>query len=255
MVGPTHIHSVLIEWNNLAREGLRLVLAQTAFSPRASVPTLSDPSVVDDAALVIFGVRDRESSADLIRIVLERCPAAKIVAIANESQRGCLASAFEFGAHAALFTTITPEGLVNALHAVVSSEVLVIDASTRHDIPSSLGAHRELPPPPGKLDALAGRETRSLDLVRLSEREVAILIWIVRGESNKHIARRFDISEATVKAHMKAILRKIGAQNRTQAAIWALSHGIVEPNVGIVEPDGFDRVAVPFDLGEHAGRQ
>jgi two-component system nitrate/nitrite response regulator NarL len=44
------------------------------------------------------------------------------------------------------------------------------------------------------------------------------------GDSNKIIARKFDITEATVKVHVKAILRKIQAKNRTQAAIWASSH-------------------------------
>jgi two-component system nitrate/nitrite response regulator NarL len=44
------------------------------------------------------------------------------------------------------------------------------------------------------------------------------------GDSNKIIARKFDITEATVKVHVKAILRKIQAKNRTQAAIWAASH-------------------------------
>jgi len=57
----------------------------------------------------------------------------------------------------------------------------------------------------------------------LSNREGDILQCIVRGDTNKHIARRYDLAEATVKVHVKAILRKIGVQNRTQAAIWALS--------------------------------
>ena len=46
----------------------------------------------------------------------------------------------------------------------------------------------------------------------------------MEGDSNKLIARKFDITEATVKVHVKAILRKIRAKNRTQAAIWAASH-------------------------------
>jgi two-component system, NarL family, nitrate/nitrite response regulator NarL len=59
----------------------------------------------------------------------------------------------------------------------------------------------------------------------LSERETQILTSLVKGHANKLIARACDISEAKVKAHMKSILRKIGAGNRTQAAIWATAHG------------------------------
>lgn len=60
---------------------------------------------------------------------------------------------------------------------------------------------------------------------RLSGREAQILDGLVRGQTNKVIARACDITEATVKVHMKSILRKIQVANRTQAAIWALEHG------------------------------
>jgi two-component system nitrate/nitrite response regulator NarL len=46
------------------------------------------------------------------------------------------------------------------------------------------------------------------------------------GNSNKLIARNFDIAEATVKIHVKNILRKLKTQNRTQAALWARENGI-----------------------------
>lgn len=60
---------------------------------------------------------------------------------------------------------------------------------------------------------------------RLSEREAQILDGLVKGHANKVIARSCDITEATVKVHMKSILRKIQVANRTQAAVWALEHG------------------------------
>jgi two-component system nitrate/nitrite response regulator NarL len=60
---------------------------------------------------------------------------------------------------------------------------------------------------------------------RLSDREAQILDGLVRGHANKVIARSCEITEATVKVHMKSILRKIQVANRTQAAVWALEHG------------------------------
>jgi two-component system, NarL family, nitrate/nitrite response regulator NarL len=60
-------------------------------------------------------------------------------------------------------------------------------------------------------------ETRSNP--QLSAREAAILKALVQGASNKVIAYRLCITEATVKVHVKAVLRKIRVQNRTQAAI------------------------------------
>ena len=59
----------------------------------------------------------------------------------------------------------------------------------------------------------------------LSQREEQVLQGLVKGHSNKIIARTCTITEATVKAHMKSILRKIRVANRTQAAIWAMGNG------------------------------
>jgi two-component system nitrate/nitrite response regulator NarL len=58
----------------------------------------------------------------------------------------------------------------------------------------------------------------------LSPREKEILSDVVAGHSNKVIARHLEITEATVKVHLKSVLRKIRMENRTQAAIWALAN-------------------------------
>ena len=61
----------------------------------------------------------------------------------------------------------------------------------------------------------------------LSDREQQVLLCVARGETNKTIARSCSITEATVKAHVKAILRKIALRNRTQAALWAVEKGLL----------------------------
>jgi two-component system, NarL family, nitrate/nitrite response regulator NarL len=71
--------------------------------------------------------------------------------------------------------------------------------------------------------APTGAEPRP-DGDRLSPRERQILSHVVDGRSNKVIARHLGITEATVKVHLKSVLRKIRVENRTQAAIWALAN-------------------------------
>jgi len=68
----------------------------------------------------------------------------------------------------------------------------------------------------------------------LSRCEMLILRMLMEGASNKVIARRLVITESTVKVHMKAILRKLRLQNRTQAAIWARNH-VSEKDVHMVD--------------------
>jgi two-component system nitrate/nitrite response regulator NarL len=60
----------------------------------------------------------------------------------------------------------------------------------------------------------------------LSEREMEIVARLAGGMPNKVIANDLEITEATVKVHLKNILKKLGVSNRTQAAIWAINHGI-----------------------------
>lgn len=62
----------------------------------------------------------------------------------------------------------------------------------------------------------------------LSPREHQILVSVAEGRSNKAIARLYNLAPATVKVHLKAILRKTKTHNRTQAAIWAIQRGFVD---------------------------
>lgn len=71
-------------------------------------------------------------------------------------------------------------------------------------------------------DAEIGGSEIILPYGRLSARERSILIGLTEGVSNKVIAQRLLITEATVKVHVKAIFRKIRVKNRTQAAVWAV---------------------------------
>lgn len=71
-----------------------------------------------------------------------------------------------------------------------------------------------------------GDSTHIISLApNLSSREIEVLMSLSRGNSNKEIARKLEISDATVKVHVKAILRKLRIKNRTEAALWATSAG------------------------------
>jgi two-component system nitrate/nitrite response regulator NarL len=65
---------------------------------------------------------------------------------------------------------------------------------------------------------------------KFSDRETQILRLLTKGASNKLIARDLGLAEATVKVHIKAILRKAKAANRTQAAMWATQYLDFEMN-------------------------
>jgi two-component system nitrate/nitrite response regulator NarL len=83
--------------------------------------------------------------------------------------------------------------------------------------------HEATPPNEGERTIVVTEKTPIAP--HLSPREKAILSCLIEGNSNKCIARKIDTAEATVKVHVKAILRKIRVQNRTQAAIWGMNNG------------------------------
>ena len=92
----------------------------------------------------------------------------------------------------------------------------------------------------------------------MTPREHEILQALVTGSSNKMIANRLGITEATVKIHLKTLLRKIDVNNRTQAAIWAVNNGFsadgAVPTRGlhVVSANGVDQPqAIVAQLGNH----
>ncbi len=68
------------------------------------------------------------------------------------------------------------------------------------------------------------------DTAALTKREQEILHGLVHGRSNKLIARNLDITEATVKVHVKNLLKKLGFRSRLEAAVWAVGHGKKQGN-------------------------
>lgn len=220
-VVPTYI----LQSDGLFREGLRLLLLKTRFRPHGCAIDLEDLSDVPYDKPVLFIVAVGADQAVICSKIRSRYPLAFIVAVADESNPRSLASALEDGANAALFNSVSSEDLVSTLQAVINGKLILIDARL-WPIDLQPKAEERLPPLLADDDALeVADEPRGL---KLSAREIAILQRIVQGDSNKHVARFFKIAEPTVKAHVKAIFRKIGANNRTQAAIWAMNHRLFD---------------------------
>src|SRR5258708_21769265 len=201
------VPTFILESDGLFREGLRLILSRTRFRPQSCGVELEDLTTVpsDMPTLFIVGIGQKHDLVSKLKRIRDQYPLSLIVAIGDESHRQYMASALDAGANAALCASVTASGLVSSLHAMMSGGGIVIDARLRPsrlqpkiEEPASLPT-RNAPPPETENEALAVKQ--------LSAREIAILERIVRGDSNKHVARFFDIAEATVKGHVKAIFR------------------------------------------------
>ena len=148
--------------------------------------------------------------AEAIARLRELRPECRIAILSDTLDSTELAACFSGGADGFLLKDISAETLIESLRLLALGEKV---------FPSSLAAlicgnaANDFAPPPADL----------------SQRELDILLCLIDGDSNKRIANRLGITEATVKVHLKSILRKTRAGNRTQAAIWALQRGLRKP--------------------------
>jgi two-component system, NarL family, nitrate/nitrite response regulator NarL len=244
MSGECAVPTYILQSDGLFREGLRLILSKTRFRPHGCAIDLEDLSEIPDDRPILFIVAVDANHAVICSKLRSRYPHAFIVAVADENNPRSLAGALDDGANAALFNTVSPSDLVSTLHAVMNGKLILIDARLW---PLEIQSKAEYPPSPPLSAEILWDVAEEPQAAKLSSREIAILERIVRGDSNKQVARFFRIAEPTVKAHVKAILRKIGANNRTQAAIWAFNHRLGDQ--GREEQAG-----LPILLGDETAR-
>ncbi|ROR32419.1 two-component system response regulator NarL [Inmirania thermothiophila] len=135
---------------------------------------------------------------------------ARIVVLTVSDHEGDIVEAMRAGADGYLLKDAEPEEILEHLHRVIEGHMAVSDEVTRILV--------------GQLRR--GPEPAAPEAARLTAREREVLRLLARGLSNKTIALRLGISDATVKVYVKGILRKLGLRSRTEAAVWAAQHGL-----------------------------
>jgi DNA-binding NarL/FixJ family response regulator len=127
-------------------------------------------------------------------------PTVNVVVLTAFSDRGRILAAIDAGAVGYLLKDTEPDDLIRGLHAA---------------------ARGESPLAPKAAQALVSARAAQQTDPELTPREREVLALLADGLPNKLIARRLDISEKTVKAHLTNIFQRIGVSDRTQAALWA----------------------------------
>lgn len=217
--------------NEIVREGLRRILTEKSFnvtSVESDPEALSITSDETSDHVIILDAESETEGLEASRILRERFPESRLVLLANDYQIDSIVRAFDAGVDGYLMKAISCEPLAGALKLVALGEKVfptqMVDCLSSMYFQPAHGDWR-----------VNGKS------VNLSDREIEILRCLVRGEANKVIGRRLDITEATVKVHIKAILRKLRVTNRTQAAIWALSRGLSDEEESTSVREATDR--------------
>jgi two-component system, NarL family, nitrate/nitrite response regulator NarL len=220
------VTTILVARNSLFREGLLRILNATAFRVTKVVATIEDLSShsIRTARPVLFLLgRNGAHAATAITVgrLKEQNPTSRIVVLSDQCDLDEALAAFRAGADGYVFEQINCDTLIKSLDLVMLGVTILPAALMR-----LVGGENDLDSEGDPAVPVARTHISTLDHTpqTLSDRETGILRCVMQGESNKVIARRFDITEATVKVHIKAILRKICVRNRTQAAVWGHNH-------------------------------
>jgi two-component system nitrate/nitrite response regulator NarL len=220
--------TVLVGQSALLREGLARILSAADFRIVASGARVQDviQASQHQSLLLIIDVSDEPDAAIAeIELFKEQHPSGRVAVLADHYPLHDMVSAFAAGANLYFANSVSCDALIKALELIMLGEtilppqLLALIAGTSQE----WGATLPICP---RVHGDASPGMRTDDTPRLSAREKSILRCMVGGDSNKLIARKIDITEATVKVHVKAILRKIRVHNRTQAAIWAMNNGV-----------------------------
>ncbi|MFD0687302.1 response regulator [Actinomadura fibrosa] len=127
-----------------------------------------------------------------------------------------LYAALRAGASGFLLKDVRPPELAEAVRVVSRGEALLAPTATRRLLDRFVAVQPNEPASPDRL-------------AELTEREAEVLALVARAASNAEIARHLGLAEATVKTHVSAVLRKLGARDRVQAVVMAYDLGIVRP--------------------------
>jgi len=144
---------------------------------------------------------------------------ARIIVLTSFGDDDKLFAALRAGAAGYLLKDVQPPELAAAIRTVHSGEALLAPAVATMLVEQLAAEDGAAAPGAGA----AAREERA----HLTPRELEVLAELTRGRANKAIAFELGVSERTVKTHVSNILGKLGLSDRTQAAVYAVEHGLV----------------------------
>jgi two-component system, NarL family, nitrate/nitrite response regulator NarL len=207
----------LVDRSTLFRDGVKRLLSESGFVVKREASHLQD-------------LLTRADSDDPPHIILTDIPAGdplfpqhlsalrgrfadvRIVILTDELSPERIGAAVQGGADGYLLKDISVDALRQSLRLVMLGEKVM---------PADLAASVS-----GGDDLEDRRRSHKAVLAKMSGRETEVLRYLLQGLSNKAIGNQLNISEGTVKVHLKGILKKINVRNRTQAVIWAMVNGI-----------------------------
>ncbi|MCG8543205.1 MAG: response regulator transcription factor [Alphaproteobacteria bacterium] len=180
----------------------------TAAECVAAADEISAPEII-----IFISSGSKDESEQAVDVMINRFDDVRIMVLSAELSVDELGACLRVGARGYLLSSISKEALMHSITLVLLGETVFPSGLANAWISGGLSRRRT---------------GNAAPVQNLTNRESDILSCLTEGSPNKLIARQLGITEATVKIHMKSLIRKIGVQNRTQAALWAIESGFAD---------------------------
>jgi DNA-binding NarL/FixJ family response regulator len=218
-VGGEQLRVIVVDDHALFRRALRRSLERRGFAVPAEVE-LGEHALAATLEhrphVVLMDQRlPGLSGAEATRLILAEAPWTRVVAISAFGTEADLRTALAAGSAGYLLKSARPGEVAAAVRAAAADEAPISPGVAVHLVEHF--RRTAAPQRPPKIAAL---------IAQLSEREREILALLAAGEDNATIAETLFISPHTVKGHVATILTRLGVANRTQAAVYAVRHGL-----------------------------
>lgn len=216
---------LLIDDHALVRKGLAELLGSRGIDVAASAGTGADgvkQALAFAPDIILLDVKmPGMSGIDTLNALRASGVKTPVLMLTMSREDTDLEAALRGGAQGYLLKDMDPEDLIPALEAALRGDNVVAK--------EMVGAlARLVKGEPG--EALAATPIAPRLFADLTPREQEILSHVASGQSNKTIARALNITDGTVKLHVKSILRKLGVHSRVEAAVLAVEHGLGRAN-------------------------
>lgn len=230
------MHLLIADDHTMFRDAMSQYLTRS--NPEANIITTKN---LDEAFQYMKGTEIRPdlvlldlnmpgmNGLDGFRQFRETYPDVSVALLSGVAEIGDVQEAMDMGAIGYFPKTLSGRAMLKAIELVLSGEKFIpVDHATNGLMPSYFSdANRGIPTAPLPMHTRAPKAAPKAE-VNLTPREEEVLELLGRGMSNKDIARELDLQEVTIKLHIRGICRKLGAANRTQAALKAYELGLVK---------------------------
>ena len=209
------IRVLIVDDHEIVREGLRTLLTE-----EPDIEVVGEASDGEEGVSLTFALRPDVVLMDLVMPKVNGIEAMRrlqhpdanwhVLVLTSFAEDDKVRGALEVGAVGYILKDVLKTELIQAIHAAAAGQPYL---------------HREAQ---RSLIQYVAAPTQSSSQIELTPREQDVLRLLSRGRSNKEIAQELHITEGTVKGHVSIILAKLGVSDRTQAALFAVRHGLAD---------------------------